>query len=233
MKKYDWSKERVEEAIANSLNYCDVLRYLNIPLSGNNSGTLKRKIKEYDLDVSHFTLKGRKGRVRYINAEYYLKKGSNIKSAKLKNKLLQEGIKENKCEICGLTEWLGRPLTIQLHHIDGDDTNNEISNLQMLCPNCHSQTDNYRGNANKEKHLCPDCGTEISGRALHCRKCSLKYQNRTRKLNITDDELLEEKRVLKTNMAIARKYNVSDSYISRRFRLISVSRGPNPRGTTT
>lgn len=218
MKRYDWNKEKLEEAIANSLNYCDVLRYLNIPLQGNNTNTLKRKIKEYDLDVSHFTLKGRKKRVRYINAEHYLKKGSNIKSAKLKNKLLQEGIKENKCEICGLTEWLGHPLTIQLHHIDGDNTNNEISNLRMLCPNCHSQTDNYRGNANAEKKYCPDCGAEISHTALHCKKCSLKYQHITRKLEITDEELLEEKRKLKTNIALSKKYGVSDSYIARRLK---------------
>lgn len=110
MNRYDWNKEKLEEAIANSFNYSDVLRYLNIPLQGNNASTLKRKIKEYGLNISHFTLKGRKSRVQYINAEHYLKRESNIKSAKLKNKLLQEGLKENRCEICGLTEWLGHPL---------------------------------------------------------------------------------------------------------------------------
>lgn len=220
MKRYDWSKERLEEAINHSFTYCDVLRYLNIPLQGNNASTLKRKIKEYNLDISHFTLKGKRTKKDYIKAEHYLCENSNIQTNKLKNKLLFEGIKEYKCECCGLENWLGKPIVLQLHHIDGNKNNNKLENLQLLCPNCHSQTDNYCGNANREKHICPDCGAEMSSTAIHCRKCSLKYQNRTRKLNITDDELLEEKKVLKTNMAIARKYSVSDSYISRRFRLL-------------
>lgn len=220
MNRYDWNKEKLEEAIANSFNYSDVLRYLNIPLQGNNASTLKRKIKEYGLNISHFTLKGRKSRVQYINAEHYLKRESNIKSTKLKNKLLQEGLKENRCEICGLTEWLEHPLIMQLHHIDGDNTNNEISNLQILCPNCHSQTDNYCGNANTEKKYCPDCGAEISHTAIHCRKCSVKYQNITRKLNIPDEVLLEEKRILKSNVAIARKYNISEACVRKRLKKI-------------
>lgn len=220
MNRYDWNKEKLEEAIANSFNYCDVLRYLNIPLQGNNSCTLKRKIKEFNLDISHFTLKGNTRSRKYIKAEYYLVENSIIQTDKLKKKLLHEGIKEAKCECCGLTEWLNKPIILQLHHVDGNKNNNKLENLQLLCPNCHSQTDNYCGNANKEKHLCPDCGIEISGRALHCKKCSLKYQHITRKLTITDEQLLAEKELLKTNIAIAKKYNVSDSYIARRIKQI-------------
>lgn len=62
---------------------------------------------------------------------------------KLKNRILKEGIFENKCDICGINEWIGKPLNCHLHHIDGDRTNHIIHNLRMLCPNCHSQTDTY------------------------------------------------------------------------------------------
>ena len=62
---------------------------------------------------------------------------------KLKQKLIKEGIKENKCEICGCADWQGKELNMQLHHIDGNPHNHCLNNLQMLCPNCHSQTENF------------------------------------------------------------------------------------------
>ena len=54
------------------------------------------------------------------------------------------GLKENRCEICGITEWQGKSIQCELHHINGNPTDNRIENLQILCPNCHSQTDNFR-----------------------------------------------------------------------------------------
>ena len=169
MHKYDWSKEKVETAVKNNFCYSDVLRALNIPVKGNNGETLKNKIKEYNIDTSHFTfVSSQKGKSQKTSVNDYLRKGSRIKTYDLKLKLIEAGLKKNKCEICGCTEWLGKPLNCQLHHIDGDNTNNELSNLQMLCPNCHSQTDNYCGSANKtekEKIYCIACGREIKGRS--------------------------------------------------------------------
>ena len=63
---------------------------------------------------------------------------------KLKNKLLVFGLKQNKCEMCGIDSWNGKNLNCELDHIDGDRFNHKLSNLRMLCPNCHSQTDTYR-----------------------------------------------------------------------------------------
>jgi hypothetical protein len=63
----------------------------------------------------------------------------------VKLRLLGEGLKENRCEACGLEEWLGRPLSMALHHVNGDGRDNRLENLQLLCPNCHSQTDNFSG----------------------------------------------------------------------------------------
>ena len=68
----------------------------------------------------------------------------------LNDRLLAEGIKERKCECCGNTEWMGHPIMLELHHIDGDHNNNKLENLQMLCPNCHSITDNFK--SKKIKH---------------------------------------------------------------------------------
>jgi hypothetical protein len=64
---------------------------------------------------------------------------------KLKNKLLRNGLFENKCLICGITDWNGKKLNMELDHIDGNKYNHSLLNLRLLCPNCHSQTETFRG----------------------------------------------------------------------------------------
>ena len=68
----------------------------------------------------------------------------NYQTYKLKNKLFKAGIKEKKCECCGLSEWNGLPIPLELHHIDGDRTNHKLENLKILCLNCHAQTETFR-----------------------------------------------------------------------------------------
>ncbi len=74
---------------------------------------------------------------KYKTAEEYVK-GTCVKSYILRQKLIRDGIKENKCEICGITTWQGVKIPLELHHIDGNHFNNDFNNLQILCPNCHS-----------------------------------------------------------------------------------------------
>ena len=69
---------------------------------------------------------------------------------KLKLHLFNQGIKEKRCECCKLTHWLDTLIPLELHHLDGNNTNNELCNLQILCPNCHALTTYYRG-ANKKR----------------------------------------------------------------------------------
>ena len=71
-------------------------------------------------------------------------KHPHYQTFKLKNKLFANHIKENKCELCGISEWNGKLLNMELHHIDGNRTNHRLENLQILCPNCHSQTETFR-----------------------------------------------------------------------------------------
>lgn len=70
----------------------------------------------------------------------------------VKNRLLLAGLKEQRCEHCGLTAWQGRPLPLELHHVNGDGLDNRLENLLLLCPNCHSQTDTW-GGRNKSRGL--------------------------------------------------------------------------------
>lgn len=73
----------------------------------------------------------------YVPALEYIKK-DHVKSHILKQKLIRDKLKEEKCEICGLSEWLGQKIPLELHHIDGNHYNNELNNLQIICPNCHA-----------------------------------------------------------------------------------------------
>ena len=63
----------------------------------------------------------------------------------VKSRLLRSGLKEERCEGCGLTEWRGKPIPLQLHHVNGDGMDQRLENLEILCANCHSQTDNWGG----------------------------------------------------------------------------------------
>lgn len=79
-----------------------------------------------------------KGNNKYKSAWVYIETGVPISSARLKEKLLFEGIKQKQCERCGLNEWLGQPIPLELHHKDGNHYNNSFNNLEILCPNCHA-----------------------------------------------------------------------------------------------
>jgi DNA-binding transcriptional ArsR family regulator len=75
----------------------------------------------------------------------YLVMGRQVNRFHLKNHLFNAGLKENRCEICGISEWRGAPLTMALHHVNGDGRDNRLENLRILCPNCHGQTENFAG----------------------------------------------------------------------------------------
>jgi hypothetical protein len=86
-----------------------------------------------------------KPRARAHPLTSYLVVGRRVNRYHLKTHLFNTGLKENRCEICGIADWLGAPLTMALHHINGDGHDNQLENLQIVCPNCHAQTENFAG----------------------------------------------------------------------------------------
>lgn len=142
--------EITQEQLNSCFSIADVCRFIGWVPSGDNYRRAKELIK--DLDTSHFRKgpwnKGRKVKIDNITLtlEEILVENSPIRNtSKLKERLFKEGLKEEKCEICGYSE------NLELHHINGDPTDNRLENLQILCPNHHAKTPNFRGK-NKEDH---------------------------------------------------------------------------------
>jgi DNA-binding transcriptional ArsR family regulator len=85
--------------------------------------------------------------------ETYLVRNRAVSRSHLKLRLLRGGLKENRCERCGIDSWLGEPLSMALHHINGDGLDNRLENLALLCPNCHAQTPNFSGRNRRARRL--------------------------------------------------------------------------------
>lgn len=150
--KYKYIKEDLEKVVKESLSIAEICRKLNILPVGGNYRTLKQKINDFKIDISHFTGKGWNvgERFKKFGKEYSLKeiliKNSTYKSTyDLKLRLIKEGVKNEICEKCNNTHWFDLKIPLELHHINGDSFDNRIENLEILCPNCHALTHNYRG----------------------------------------------------------------------------------------
>ena len=180
------SNDDFRRFVEESHTYADVCRKIGWKPQGGNYRYVKKYINELGLDTSHFTMKGRvNSGIKYNekSVEDYLTTNSYIKADRLKWKLFSSGLKEYKCEKCGISRWNGKQISLQLHHINGDNTDNRLENLQILCPNCHSQTDNYCGANNRhngvdKKHYCKCCGKEINKTQTGlCDECYKKSVN--------------------------------------------------------
>jgi len=108
----------------------------------NTFSRIAKKLKCYKPNQSG---KGINKKMPSINLEEILKGlHPHYQTFKLKIRLFKEGIKQNKCEVCEISEWNNKELNCELDHIDGDRTNHRLENLRILCPNCHSQTETFR-----------------------------------------------------------------------------------------
>lgn len=152
MSKRKWTDEQFVEAVKTSLSYAEVLRKIGLKAAGSNYDTVKRKIKEFNLDTTHMTgqVWNQGERYRAIKparplSEVLVEHSTWINTNNLRLRILKEGVKEHKCECCGNSEWMGQPIALELHHVNGVKDDLRLENLQILCPNCHAFTDNYRG----------------------------------------------------------------------------------------
>jgi len=145
-----YTEEQFIDAVKSSTSIRQVLSKLGLKEAGGNYSITKTRIKNLGLDTSHFKgqawNKGKKlGPRKSVKELLTNDRKYPYQSHKLKNRLLQEGIKVHQCECCGITEWREKPTPLELDHINGINYDNRLENLRLLCPNCHAQTDTYRG----------------------------------------------------------------------------------------
>ena len=138
------------EVVRTSISVREAISKCGLVAAGASYRSFHKRVKVLGLDTSHFlgqgSNTGRKFPKRKRQLEEYLVIGGpSIMSDKLKKRLISEGVKRHQCERCGITEWMGQPTPIQLDHINGDHSDNRLENLQILCPNCHAQTDTFCG----------------------------------------------------------------------------------------
>ena len=118
-----------------------LLKKLGLKQAGGNYYTIKHKLQQLNINTTHWTGKSWNKNEQLKNWKDY-KKIPNLKKHLIK-------LRGQKCECCSNKHWMNQNIPLEVHHIDGNRTNNQLNNLLLLCPNCHSLTDNYRGKKNK------------------------------------------------------------------------------------
>lgn len=157
------SKEEFQTVCSNCSSLADIMRHFGVRPEAGNYQTLKRRIKEDQTDISHIRLglsncKGRFPITRYTEekARRALEIGSITNRSQIKILCVRYNILDNKiCAICAHPDkWNDKPLVMQLDHIDGNSSNNLLSNFRFVCPNCHTQTETHSGKRLKyESHF--------------------------------------------------------------------------------
>lgn len=148
-KPLKYTETQFREAVASSTSVHQVLEKLNVSPKGGNYKVFYRYQRRFNVNISHLQngqswSKGKKLGPKKSLEDIFSNKFS-IGSNKLKHRLLKEKIFTHQCQHCKLTLWQNSLIPLELHHKDGNHENNALHNLELLCPNCHALTENYRG----------------------------------------------------------------------------------------
>ena len=173
--------------VEDSFSFNEILMKLNYSNKTMGYKVVKQRIIDENIDISHF----KKRNPKKTDIKDYLIKDSRLDSY-IKKKLIDE-ILGPKCVECGCGKiWNNKKLILQIDHINGCPSDNRLENLRVLCPNCHSQTDNFGSkNAKFNKKpiaTCVDCSQPCSrnNKTGRCKNCSYRNRSLKPKVQIED-----------------------------------------------
>lgn len=230
-----YTEAEARAAIAASLTYTEALRRLGMRAAGGNPRTLRKYAEEiWRIPTDHFDPdRARTAALRRDLTPWdeILVENSTYSRGTLKRRLLKEGFKEARCELCGQGElWNGRPMSLILDHINGVANDNRIENLRMVCPNCAATLDTHCGKLNRrvlEPRVCPHCGETFQPRFRRQRYCTrtcgqryvrgMPHPERRKVERPPYTHLMREVNAL-GYLATGRRYGVSDTAIRKWLR---------------
>lgn len=220
-----WTDEDLRVALATHTTIAGVLRSLGLSTSPGNYKSVQAHIKRSGLDTTHLLGKAHGSSMSPTKKALpeILVNGSRATSAYLRKRLLKAELLKNQCSMCPQGPyWNGKPLTLQLDHINGDSSDNRIENLRIVCPNCHTQTKTFTG-ANRssryrrQENLCLDCRTPVTHNAERCHRCAGKAATE-HKIVWPMATLLAEEVVRTSYVAVATRLGVTDTAIKKHLR---------------
>jgi Zn finger protein HypA/HybF involved in hydrogenase expression len=190
---YKLTSEEFKKEILKCKSRQEFFRRQSHRASGSSFKILNRRIKEENIDISHFKQPQSFIKPRYAYSEILTENSIYNNTNNLKQRLIKDNLINYKCAICqnnGIH--FNKPLILQLDHINGIRNDNRIENLRLLCPNCHSQTNTFSRGSKRIKYafLCDLCKeTKRSKNSKFCFKCSSKIPKVPSKIKISNEEL--------------------------------------------
>lgn len=164
-----FTEVEIRKAVNDSYSFAGVIRSLGCQsVSGTLYNIVKDRVREYGIPTDHFVKSAPPTQVSRVklDADAILQVTTKrVKTRLLRRALMEKGV-AHQCSVCGqLPEWMGRPLVLQIDHLNGDSRDNTLSNLRFLCLHCHSQTETFGAKSLKGRQktirlqqACEQCG---------------------------------------------------------------------------
>ena len=145
-----YNKENLQEVANKCFSFRQMIIEFGLKETGGNYTNIQSRCKEFNVNTSHFFGQGWNNKLhpsyskngKPLN-DFFAKGDKKLSSSRVKSRLINNDLRDYRCEKCGISDWMGGRIVIELHHVNGDPTDNRLDNIQLLCPNCHSQTHNY------------------------------------------------------------------------------------------